>query len=374
MFVNDTNLPLQLRPEHYLSDDVFARERERLFRHSWQPVAPAADLARDGDFVTADVVGTPVIVRNFNGSLAAFVNVCAHRFCKLTALSRGSAPALRCQYHGWEYDETGATRKIPEAQGFRPLEKGQAALAALRVERCGEIVFVAQDPAAPSLREFLGPHFDWIETLSRHYGLQTVSKHRRLDVNWKVAIENTLESYHLPDVHRATLGGIYPEATDCSHELGPRSSTFRSRDPASVVRHKSGIVGRVLRRTGRAPAMEYVHVHVFPNLTFATSDLGFAIQWYSPSGPRSCDMHFMIRYVDPARLGLPWSVVLRRMNRRDAAFWNTVNDEDLAVLPSIQEGLASRTMPRGGLLSNREERIWHFQRFYVDVLEREGDG
>lgn len=85
-------------------------------------------------------------------------------------------------------------------------------------------------------------------------------------------------------------------------------------------------------------------------------------------------MHFMIRSVDPARIGFPWSVVLRRMNRRDAAFWNTVNDEDLAVLPSIQEGLASRVMPRGGLLSNREERIWHFQRYYVDAMERDAAG
>ena len=76
--------------------------------------ATRAELAKNGDFVTRDLFGTPLLVRNDEGELRAFVNACAHRHARITSAPHGSAMRLRCQYHGWEYDGRGAVCKIPD--------------------------------------------------------------------------------------------------------------------------------------------------------------------------------------------------------------------------------------------------------------------
>ena len=77
-------------------------------------VAPARrdarDLARPGDFLTFDLLETPILLRNFDGELRAFLNVCPHRHSRLTDKPRGNAEKLRCQYHGWEFNADGRHR------------------------------------------------------------------------------------------------------------------------------------------------------------------------------------------------------------------------------------------------------------------------
>jgi phenylpropionate dioxygenase-like ring-hydroxylating dioxygenase large terminal subunit len=66
----------------------------------------------------------PLLVRNFGGETQSFLNVCAHRFCEIASEKCGHQQQFACQYHGWEYDETGNTRRIPDAPSFKPMEKG----------------------------------------------------------------------------------------------------------------------------------------------------------------------------------------------------------------------------------------------------------
>src|SRR5581483_5810076 len=106
--------------EHYLSAEHHRREVEHLFRPAWHPVGTVHDLARPGDFLTFDLFGTPILLRNMDGELCCFLNVCPHRHARLTDLKKGSSPRLRCQFHGWEYDRNGRTGKIPDAPSFRP--------------------------------------------------------------------------------------------------------------------------------------------------------------------------------------------------------------------------------------------------------------
>ena len=109
MFVHQHALRLLLRPEYYCSESHFQLEIEKLFLPAWQFVAAKSELPNDGDFITLELFGRPLLLRNSGGKFLAYENICSHRHCLLTDDSCGNQPNLKCQYHGWEYDDEGRT-------------------------------------------------------------------------------------------------------------------------------------------------------------------------------------------------------------------------------------------------------------------------
>ena len=107
MFVHQERLEYVLQPADYAAPGILDREIDRLFLPAWHPVALSGDLAADGDFITFDLLGRPLLLRRHEGQLHAYLNVCSHRHCMLTELPRGHSPKLACQYHGWEYRPCG---------------------------------------------------------------------------------------------------------------------------------------------------------------------------------------------------------------------------------------------------------------------------
>src|SRR4051812_6926884 len=110
MFLNSHRLPHLLSPDCYRSPEFYAREVKMALRGAWHVVCSQDDLPRSGDFLTCDLLGVPVQLRNFEGEIRALSNVCAHRHCLISSFERGNSPRMTCQYHGWEYDESGRTR------------------------------------------------------------------------------------------------------------------------------------------------------------------------------------------------------------------------------------------------------------------------
>src|SRR5258707_13707767 len=107
MFTHQHHLRPLLRPEHYTSEAQYRTELRHLFHPAWHPLAAKSELARPGDFLTFDLLETPILIRNFDGQLRAFLNVCAHRHSKLTDRPCGNIEKFHCQYHGWQYDVDG---------------------------------------------------------------------------------------------------------------------------------------------------------------------------------------------------------------------------------------------------------------------------
>ena len=91
------------------TEGISHEELENLFLPAWHPVATVGDLAKPGSFLTFDLLETPILIRNFDGELRAFLNVCPHRHSKLTEKPCGNTERLRCQYHGWEFNQDGHT-------------------------------------------------------------------------------------------------------------------------------------------------------------------------------------------------------------------------------------------------------------------------
>jgi phenylpropionate dioxygenase-like ring-hydroxylating dioxygenase large terminal subunit len=360
MFTHAHRLRHLLRPEHYTSAEHHARELTRLFRPAWHPVTTVDRLARPGDFLTTELLDHPLLLRNMDGELCCFLNVCAHRHSRITSLERGHSQELRCQYHGWEYNREGRTGRIPDAQSFRPWDRDNACLRKFRVETWDEMVFVCLDPSSPSLAEFLAPlPQSWGAAFAPPYRL-AAAWHQDFPCNWKVVLENSLESYHVPVVHPTTFGDMPPEAA-CAHDLDERYTTFRTTGPAGRLLYWA------LRTAGQPMTGAYEHVAVHPHLTFVRVDSFRIAQWVLPTSPatsRCLSILYCVRGRGPlaALLTRCWQAKVERVSRR-------VFQEDAAIYEAVQRGLTASPFP--GVIGAREERVHVFQRY---VLSRCGLG
>ena len=113
-----------LAPDYYTRADVYAFECREILGRTWQLVAPAGAVANPGDVIAREIGGVPiVIVRDNDGALNGFYNICPHRAGPLATCDAQSQKRLRCGYHGWVYDFSGAlvsAREMEGAAGFDP--------------------------------------------------------------------------------------------------------------------------------------------------------------------------------------------------------------------------------------------------------------
>lgn len=359
MFVHKNQLAYQIPPEWYYSPEHYQREVERLFLPTWHFVGAKADLPRDGDFRTLEIFGKPLLIRNFGGRHHAFLNVCSHRHCLLTHQMRGNSDQLRCQYHGWEYEASGRTRRIPDAGCFRPFDRESARLKKFRLESCGDLLFVSLADHGPSLQQYLGEYYDLLEERFEDRWRMSWAWEHEYPSNWKLPVENTVESYHLPCIHSGDFAAVYPSEAAQEHELAEHYSTLRydfseNTRLAFWQRWAANVLG--------APSTNiYVHHLVHPHFVITLNDVVIYVHLYLPTSPtttRAIARAFSYR---GRRTGL-----MARLVARSAA-WNTrrglinVQMEDAAVMGDAQRGIEATA--HRGCIGTREERIYAFQRF-----------
>ncbi|MCA9041187.1 MAG: Rieske 2Fe-2S domain-containing protein [Planctomycetaceae bacterium] len=363
MFIHKNQLEYQLRPEHYQSPDFYQVELERMFLPAWHLVCRKADLANHGDFYTTEMFDRPIIIRNDNGELHAFLNVCSHRHCKIRSEERGNAPSLKCQYHGWEYKMTGFTATIPDARCFRPFDRENARIQKFRVDTCGDSVFVCLQEEGPSLQEFMGDmYFTWqalFDIPRRH------NWHWKTDFecNWKVPLENTVETYHVPCVHGNSLGIEYPGEEAQEHVMTPKFTEliYDVWEEPKLARLQQ----RAVKRLGGMDTGKYIHRHIHPHLVFTINDMILHAQIYLPTGPTTARTEIWNWTLEGSRKSVLGSILrpalawyFRRANER-------IQMQDKVMFGPCQEGLTATTYK--GCLGNREERIYLFQRYVAET-------
>jgi phenylpropionate dioxygenase-like ring-hydroxylating dioxygenase large terminal subunit len=225
------------------------------------------------------------------------------------------------------------------------------------VELCGELIFVSLAKEGPSLAEFLGPYFEIFAGAFGSPYRQAWTYDATYEANWKVFIENTLESYHVPTVHPNTLKTLPPEEQSF-HELNERYTWYRLDDPSL------GVLAWCARRFGLPATYQYEHHTVHPNIDYIQIDTARMLMTVVPVTPTTCRhrvLLYTVRGEKPGYLreGLGWL-----LSRAVTAFLSKVNLEDVRLYPQIQRGIEASHHP--GVIGTREERIYVFQKYIVD--------
>ncbi len=363
MFVHQHSLRHLLRPEHYCSEQHYELELETLFRPAWHFIASKSEIPRDGDFLTLELLGRPLLVRNSGGQFLAYENICSHRHCLLTDAASGNQPKLRCQYHGWEYDDTGCTAKIPEARCFRPWDRENSRLTMFRLETCGDLVFVSLNPEVPSLRDWLDPFFEETEqSFSSPVWKMTHVWEYDCESNWKVPVENTLESYHVTALHQKFFGNSLPPEQNFEHLLESRYTGLNF----DAMSRMENFQAKLNQWLGGTPGFKYLHRHIHPNTVLVSTDtINYALM-YLPISPRTVKIRMRFFAVRGTRRGPIAGLASWFAWRFAKAKTLQVHNEDRNVYASQQRGLERSRHP--GVIGSREERIYSFQKYILDSL------
>lgn len=191
----------------YTSEAFLDREREAIFDRQWVFAAVGSQIPSRGDALPVEILGRPIVLtRNRAGQVNAFHNVCRHRGLQLVSGPQHGCATLVCPYHSWTYSLDGELKKTPHFGGHDcheapSLDRSQYGLAKVRCEMWHDLVFVNLSGDAAPLSSVMGPLDErWAEydlSLLRHAGAATFD----VQANWKLAVENFVESYHLPWTH-----------------------------------------------------------------------------------------------------------------------------------------------------------------------------
>lgn len=189
----------------YTKKKYFEFEFENIYKKNWIFAGLTSDLQNNNDFITLQIGKSSVVIQNFKGQLVAFQNICSHRFKRIQTEEKGNRPFF-CKYHGWNYDKEGMPR-IPKQDTFDLGETSCLKLKKYKLETCGNFVFVNLNiDCNITLEEYLGGYFVELEQISNHLDINLnenkVIKHKS---NWKLLVENVLEGYHCPLVHKESL-------------------------------------------------------------------------------------------------------------------------------------------------------------------------
>ena len=193
-------------PEHY------ELERDAIFRRCWLNLGRVEQLPRNGSYFTRElaVADTSVIlVRDMNGEIRAFHNICRHRGNKLVwqdfprEETNGTCRQFVCKYHGWKYELDGKLSFVQQEGEFFDLDKADFGLVPIHCDVWEGWIFVhlAEQPEQP-LRDFLGPMVTALEGYPFDRVTERYTFRAEIPTNWKVFMDVLQEQYHAPHVHK----------------------------------------------------------------------------------------------------------------------------------------------------------------------------
>ncbi|WP_319454276.1 MULTISPECIES: aromatic ring-hydroxylating dioxygenase subunit alpha [unclassified Mycobacterium] len=206
-----------------LSDpEVYRWELEKLFARTWTIVGHVSEIPKPGDFVLRSIGEDKVIVsRTRSGSVAAVLNVCAHRGAELCRADEGNAKNFMCPYHGWTFDCEGRMLSAPfEREVYGELDKSGLGLRKASVAVRHGVIFANLDPDPEPLDEYLGEEMCWY--FDQLYGqteqvVMGPPLRQFVNANWKAIVDQFAgDAYHFHTTHRAMgeLGVITADRTD----------------------------------------------------------------------------------------------------------------------------------------------------------------
>jgi choline monooxygenase len=330
----------------YFDAGIGELEQQSVFARTWQVVGRADQVLENGNFLTAEIAGEPIVVaRGEDGQLRAFYNVCRHHAAAVVTEAHGCAKQFRCPYHGWTYGIDGALKGMVEFEGVCNFDRAKNGLAPVKVDTWENFVCVNLDGHAAPLREFLCAIPEIVAPLQLAKKLKYFDRRvYTLHCNWKVYVDNYLDGgYHVPHAHKGLSSVIeYTKYTIENFERACLQSSPLSSDSKS----ESGVAAT---RQGRA-----FYLWIYPNFMINAYEGVMDTNLVVPMGVEKCAVIFDYYFADISRKAV-------KHNRASIKVSEKVQDEDMAICDAVQRGLGSRAYFAGRLSVRREagEHLFH---------------
>lgn len=325
----------------YADPSAFDLETKRIFHGGWSCIGVGADVPRPGDAAPIDFLGTPLLlVRDHSGALKLFQNVCRHRGMILVEEKRNFGGVIRCPYHSWCYSLDGRLRATPHVGGpghnqHDAIDPERTGLIEVRMGVFLDAVFADLSGEAEPFDDYIVSLGDrWADFASRpiHHGGPASRFMLDVNCNWKLAVENYCESYHLPWVHPglnsySRLEDHY-NIEEPNHFSGQGTLVYApTLDPERPFPNFAGLPPRWDR------AAEYIAL--YPNVLFGVHrDHIYSIR-LEPLGHDRIREHVEIYYADAdAAADASW----KELRQKNAALWKGIFVEDIGVVEGMQRG------------------------------------
>lgn len=376
----DVSMAMTLIPDAYTSEPFYNIEQEKVFAKSWIVVGCLSDFDKPGDSVVTAVAGQSiVVVKDKDGQLNAFYNVCRHRGVQLVeAGSTHLKKMFRCPYHSWAYDFQGnclgtplfTNSDIPEDKqdifdmsDVKQFDKANYGLFPVRLETWGCFVFVNLDDEAPSLHTQLGDLPDRCAEYRLEEWQVVREKTYDIQANYKLIGENFMEYYHLPWVHPELVKVSRME--DHYRWQGRGKYTGMTTWPVSQNSDDGGWQG--------LPPVDFLtptndeagrFIWLFPNTAVSILPNHIVLLINEPDGPhRTIETLRMLAH--PSSLAHPSASqgVDDLMH-----FWDLVNIQDVEIVEKVQQGLSNKAYDGGRMCYRFEEPLHRFQNMIIDQM------
>jgi Rieske 2Fe-2S family protein len=359
----------QTLPQRYfISPEVFAEELEKIFARDWVLVGHQSEVAQTGDYFVREVADESIIiVRDKNGDVRAFYNVCRHRGTRLCEEERGHAAAIQCPYHAWTYGLDGRLIGAPHMDEVNGFKREQYSLRTVHAETWEGFIFVNLANQPMPLEKWFAP----LGEKFSQWDLPRLRSAKRVEydvkANWKLMFENYSECYHCPGVH-PMLSKVSPyDSAENDLTEGPFLGGFMKINP-----------GKSLTMSGEACAMAIDHEHPPSLRSGAAGEEEDRVFYYSIFPNMLLSMHpdyVMVHQLwpeapDRTRIICDWFFHPDAFGRDDfnpedaIEFWDVTNKQDWHVCELSQQGIASRAYEPGPY-SSRESIPAAWDREYL---------
>ncbi len=191
-----------------------------LMRRFWVPALLSRQIPEpDAPPVRVRILGEQLVAfRDTNGRIGFVAENCPHRGASLF-FGRNEEEGLRCVYHGWKFDTSGACVDMPN----EPPEsnfKHKVRVAAYPVREAGGLIWVYMGPAGT---ETAMPELEWLGLPSDYYYI--TKRYQRC--NYLQNVEGELDSSHVSYLHSRIGGNAYDDVNKNKYD-DPNKGQFPS--------------------------------------------------------------------------------------------------------------------------------------------------
>ena len=362
--------------ECYTNKEYTLIERKKLFEDKWTVIGTASSLPNVGDLKPFDLLGLPLlIIRNKKNKIKVFHNVCSHRGVKLVDKPGNIRNVIRCPYHSWSYTSDGELVATPHIGGMNKHQSSKFDKSKNNLKEIKSYVWL--DLIIVNISDNEIPFEEYIKPLDKRWSKFWNIRDRKLinhahdfgyfklkaKCNWKFAIENYCESYHLPWIHPGLNG--YSKIDDHYHIQG-LPNRFAGQ---GSKKYEQPIKGN--KKFNTFPNWEKnmlknsEYIALFPNVMIGLHVDHFYVFWLEPLSINKTKEHMQMYYVGSNSAN---GEELKDLRKENSRFWKDVMLEDISAIEGMQEGRHSPVYNGGNFSPVMDQPTHQFHKWVANSL------